>query len=507
MVVKMKKYEWMRNDTVSIMFAAVESRKQSRLFRVSAIFKDEEVDPVRLKEAVRIAVQRYPLYTYRNTDGFFWSYLEKSDSLPQVLPEEYRPAELRRIGNDGTPEIVFVYHKRRLGIETTHVLGDGAGTLELLKTVVAHYMILGGADKAEFTDIRFGDEKASETELENPFPFFKNDDKHTVSERDSAYNLPYKYEKNYQNHISGLVAIDEIKPICKEKNITVSEFLAAGIILAMLHTAEEPINKTIILDVPVNLRTYFPTDTVRNFASSVPLQFNPHGKMDFTFDEIIQDIRGKLAQVNTKENQQAFINKNYGLTQKKVFQYIPYFIKKPVINMMQKKSHTNEMTLIMSNVGNVILPEVMSNKIERIEIVSGDARVYNMPMFFYIMSMNGYMNITFGLSGKDRRLCTEFFRILSSMGIAVRIESSLENGVEENSEVAPKICDKCHVRIGEEYSRCPLCDSAAVITDKPDEYFKTALFAQPYKKYVHIKRKKKNVLSIERLNAYFLTNP
>ena len=504
----MKKYEWMRNDTVSIMFAAVESKKQSRLFRVSVIFKDEEVDPVRLKKAVRITLQRFPLYSYRNTDGFFWSYLEKSDSLPKVLPEEYRPAELRRLGNDGTPEIVFLYYKRRLAFETTHVLGDGAGTLELLKTVVAHYMILGGADKADFSGIRFGDEQPSETELENPFPYFVNNEKHSVPKRDSAYNLPYKYDKNYQNHISGLIPIESVKPICKEKSITVSEFLAAGIILAMLHTAEKPINKTIVLDVPVNLRTYFPSDTIRNFASSVPLQFNPHGKMDFTFDEIVHEIRGKLAQVNTKDNQQAFINKNYALTQKKIFQFIPYFIKKPVINMMQKKSHTNEMTLIMSNVGNVVLPEVMSNKIERIEIVSGDARVYNMPMFFYIMSMNGYMNIVFGLSGKDRRLCKEFFRILSSMGIPVRIESSLENGIEDNSETAPKICNKCNVRIGEEYSRCPLCDSAAVITDKPDEYFKTALFAQPFKKYVHAKtRKKKNIFSIERLKAYFLTNP
>lgn len=504
----MKKYEWMRNDTISIMFASVESKKQSRLFRISAIFKDEDVDPERLKEAVRIAVQRYPLYTYRNTNGFFWSYLEKSDSLPAVLPEEHRPAELRRLGNDGAPAIVFLYYKRRLAIETTHVLGDGAGTMELLKTVVAHYMILGGADKSDFTGIRFGDEKPSETELENPLALFRNDDKLSVPERDSAYNLPYKFEKDYQNHISGLVSVEAVKPICKDKNITVSEFLASGIILAMLRTAEKPINKTIVIDVPVNLRNFFPTDSIRNFASSIPLQFNPCGKMDYTFDEIAKEIKGKLTQVNTKENQQAFINKNYALTQKKIFQYIPYFIKKPVINLMQKKSHTKEMTLIMSNVGNIVLPEIMSNKIERFEVVSGDARVYNMPMFFYIISMNGYMNITFGLSGKDRKLCKEFFRILSTMGIPVRIESSLENGIEDNTEIAPKICDKCNVRIGEEYSRCPLCDSDAVKTDIPDEYFKTALFAQPYKKYVHAKsRKKKNIFSVERLKAYFLTNP
>ncbi len=504
----MKKYEWMKNDTVSIMFSAVDSMKTSRLFRVSAIFKDEEVDPVRLKEAVRISMQRYPLYLHRNTKGFFWTYLEKADGLPQVLPEEYRPAELRRLGNDGTPEIVFLYYKRRLSLETTHVLGDGVGTLELLKTVIAHYIILGGADKSDFTGIRFGDEKPSETEMENPFVRYSNDEKYSVSQRDEAYNIPYEFDKNYQNHISGLVAINEIKPFCKDINITISEFLAAGIILAMLRTAEKPIDKTIIIDVPVNLRNFFPSDTIRNFTSSVPLQFNPQGKMDYTFDEIAQAIKGKLAQVNTKETQQAFINKNYALTQNKILQVIPYFIKKPVLNIMQKKSHTKEMTLIMSNVGNISLPEVMSNKIERMEVVSGDARVYNMPMFFYIMSMNGYMNIVFGLSGKDRRLCREFYRILASMGVSVRIESSLENGVEDNTQIAPKICNKCNVRIGEEYSRCPLCDSVAVVTDVQDEYFKTALFAQPYKNYNHNNsRKKLYGLSKDKLKAYFLLNP
>ena len=504
----MKKYEWMKNDTVSIMFSSTDSNKTSRLFRISVIFKDEEVDPERLEKAVKIAVQRYPLYLHRNTKGFFWTYLEKSDKMPPVLPEEYRPAQLRRLGNDGEPEIVFLYYKRRLALETTHVLGDGAGIAELLKTVVAHYMILGGADRSEFKGIRFGDEPPSATELENPLPFYKNDENLQAPHRDIAYKLPYTYDKNYQNHISGLIAFPEIKAICKEKDISVSEFLAAGIILAMIHTAPEPIDKTIIIDVPVNIRNIFPSDTVRNFTSSIPLQFNPHGRTDYTFDEIAKEIKGKIAAINTRETQQAFINSNYALTQKKFLQIIPYFIKKPVLNMKQKKSHTEEMTLIMSNIGNVSLPEIMSKHIERVEVVSGDSRVYNMPMFFYILSSNGYMNIIFGLSGKDRRLCKEFFRIMSSMGINVRIESSMENGIEDCTETAPKMCKKCNVRIGEEYSRCPLCDSKASLHDIPDPYFKTALFVQPFKEVVHKKHRKTNLtLSKERLKAYFNLNP
>lgn len=83
----MKKYEWMKNDTVSIMFSAVDTYKTSRLFRIAAIFKDEEVDPERLREAVRLTVNRYPHYLYRNTNGFFWTYLEKAEGLPPVLTE------------------------------------------------------------------------------------------------------------------------------------------------------------------------------------------------------------------------------------------------------------------------------------------------------------------------------------------------------------------------------------------------------------------------------------
>ena len=504
----MKKYEWMKNDTVSIMFSAVDTYKTSRLFRIAAIFKDEEVDPERLREAVRLTVNRYPHYLYRNTKGFFWTYLEKAEGLPPVLPEEYAPAKLRRLGNDGEPEIVFLYHKRRLAIETTHVLGDGAGIIELLKTVVAQYMILGGADRSDFEGIRLADEKPSDTELENPFGRYQNGEKLPKPHRDEAYNISYTYTPDYQNHISGLVSIDTIKPLCKEKGITIGEFLATGIILAIIRTAEKPIEKTIIVDVPVNVRNFFPSDTVRNFTSSIPLQFHPEGRTDWTFDEIAQKIKGKLASVNTKETQQGFINSNYALTQNKVLQVIPYFIKKPVLNMMQMKNHTKEMTIIMSNIGNFTLPPVMSNHIERIEVVSGDSRVYGMPMFFYIISMNGYMNIIFGLSGKDRSLCTEYFRILSSMGIDVRIESSMENGIKENTVTAPKKCGKCNVRIGEEYSVCPLCGEKATVTDTPDAYFKTALFPEEIKEYKHRRFRKINpVISKERFRAYFNLNP
>lgn len=504
----MKKYEWMRNDTAAIMFSAIDGKKTSRIFRISAVFKDEEIDPARLEEAVRLTMPRYPVCTYRNKKGFFWTYLEKANGLPPVLCEEYRPAALRRLGGCDAPEIEFLYYKRRISIEANHIYGDGMGFLEILKSVVAQYMVLGGIDKSEFTGIRFGDTAPSETELENPYIRYKTDEKVEKLPRDKSYVLPSNFEENYQNYLNGLIDTEYLKNVCREKNVTITEFLNAVLILSVIRTQEKPITDTINVDVPCNIRQMFPTDSTRNFASSVPVHFAPEGRKDYTLDNIIEATRGQLKKYNCKETHQAFINSNYALTENKLLQPFPYFMKKPVINNMQKKSHNTEMTVLFSNMGNVSLPEIMHEKIERFDFVGGDARVYGMSLFCSAIGFNGYMNMSFNLSGKDRSLPREFFRILTSMGVPVRIESSEENGVEKKAEVAPKVCEKCNVRLGEEYACCPLCDAEPTVTDSEDKYFKTALFPQPYKEIEH-NHSSKSVygLSADKIKAYFILQP
>ncbi len=504
---KMKKYEWMRNDTAAIMFSAIDDNYNSRIFRISAVFKDEEIDGERLEEAVRLTMSRYPHCMYRNKNGFFWAYLEKADGLPSVMREEYCPACLRRLGRFGKPEMVFLYYKRRISIEASHIYGDGMGFLEILKSVVAQYMVLGGIDKTEFPGIRFGDARTGATEIENPYIHFRTKEKIDMH-RDKAYVLPRNFDDNYQNYISGLIDTESLKNVCRNHSITITEFLNAVLIHSIIKTEEKPINDTIIIDVPCNIRKIFPTDSVRNFSSSVPVHFAPKGINSYTLNYIIGATRGQLKKYNCKETHQAFINSSYALTENKFLQSFPYFIKKPVINNMQKKSHNTEMTVLFSNMGNVVLPPIMHEKIERFDFVGGDARVYDMPLFCSAIGFNGYMNMGFNLSGKDRILPREFFRTLSSMNIPVRIESSKENGVENKAEVAPKVCEKCGVRLGEEYSKCPLCDGEPTKTDSKDSYLKTALFPHPYKKLKHKYTAKSNYgLSLEKIKAYFILQP
>ena len=301
---------------------------------------------------------------------------------------------------------------------------------------------------------------------------------------------------------------EQLKPICKERDLTVTEFIASAMILAIIRSAKDPISKSIIIDIPVNLRQFFPSDSIRNFTSPMPIHFNPQGRADVTHEEIINAVRGQLKKYNTKENQQAFINHSFSLTQNLGAQLVLSIFKQWAMNSMQKKTHNTEMTVVFTNMGSIKIPQIMSDAIERFELVGGDARVYDMSVFTSAISVNGYMHIGFNYSTKDVSFCREFFRILAAYNIDVRVESSDENGIETATEAYPKMCSKCNVRIGEEYGVCPLCGSVPEKAEKADDYFKTALYPQPYKPYKHVPRKKKNrIHGIDRFHAWFNMDP
>ena len=56
----MQKYRWMKIDTASIMFTSLSTKQWGRTFRMAAVFKDEDIDPVVLRKAVEDTADRYP---------------------------------------------------------------------------------------------------------------------------------------------------------------------------------------------------------------------------------------------------------------------------------------------------------------------------------------------------------------------------------------------------------------------------------------------------------------
>ena len=438
---KEKRYEWMKEDTAAIMFASLLSDTQSRNFRLSVTLNDR-IDPHVLRQAVSDMMPRFPGFCSRLTRGFFWAYLEHTDKMPEICEDTERPASIKRFGAAGGPDFRILYSKHSISIEAGHAIADGTGLMTFLNSVVARYLTLSGADTSECNGILHADEKPSDGELENAFERYYDGLKHKSIARSSAYSLPYKPQRGVLRLIFAVMDPDDIKKICKKLNVTVTEYFCSIIILSVIDSSSDKIRKPISIAVPVNLRKFFASETLRNFSGPVSIEFDPKGKRHIKLDDVIKGVRGQLAKKVTEENMHAFINSTYSLTANPAIKLIPGNIKRPGLRAIQRGVHRHNETISFSNLGYIKYDAPMSDHIRRFDFIGGDASFYGMPAFCTAASVNGKMSFCFSMSGASDALPDAFFEILDRQGIRYKREETSNAFPKENNFAKEHISTK-----------------------------------------------------------------
>lgn len=492
-------YKWTKTDTAAIMFTSLEKKDSSRVFRSSIVLKDEDVDKDRLQKAAEKTLKLLPTLSVRHKKGFFWGYLEHIDCKPIVCEETNDVAKPRSLSMGEQPAIRFMYYKRRISIEFSHTLTDGAGAGEFIKTLMACYF---GKETAE---IQNDTDFFSKEEGENAFKRYYSKDADNSKKKSNKAHVISNISPNKEiDYIFGFAKTDDVKEKAKLRSLTITEYLTCVLIYSIITSSKKKINDDIIISVPVNLRKIFPSDTLRNFSGEVPVKYTVKGEND-TFDDVCNAVRGQIAAQTTKENIQRFINSTYSLTVNPVLRVVPFAIKQKVLDASQKKSHMTSQSTILTNLGKIDFGEEINSKIERVDCVSGDLRIYGLSLTISVVTFNGYLNICFNSSLEDRDLGKDYYRFLQRDGIDLYVESNRANGYDEKqkSENA-KCCKNCGVLLAREYTVCPLCSGKAEESDT-DVPFKTA----PYPEKSTVSNKdaippaKRVPLSKEKIKAYF----
>lgn len=422
----MQNYRWLKVDTASIMFTCLSSKKWGRSFRMAAVFKDENVDPEILTKAARDVSARYPSVHSFLKKGFFWNYQECTNELPEIREEFSRTLLPITMRNDRRPDFRIVYYKRRLAIESAHHMGDGKGVEKYFTALLERYCELKENPNAPYVPEDFDDE-----ELTNAFQTYYQKDG-AKSQRDvaKAYKLPGEIEKDFLQLIFAIMDVDEIKNISRERGMTITEFVAAAIILGAIKNSNEPINENICIGIPVNLRRFFPTKSIRNFTIQTEIDFHPKGRTDWTFDEVCDVVKGQLSKKLEKGKLQKQLNKFGGLVNNPVIKVVPNFIKLPVIRMMQHSTHQSN-TTILTNTGEYSLPDTIKDKIERMDGVNGDTSGYGLISTCSATSANGFFSLCFSVLCRDTGWAKQSIRVLSQQGLNIRVESTHGNGEQE----------------------------------------------------------------------------
>ena len=421
-----RKLRWMRLDNAAKIFPAAKRRHWNNVFRLSVTL-NAKIDVDVLQSALDVTVRRFPSIAVRLRRGMFWYYIEEIESAPLVKKDVSHPLE--RMPFDDIRRCAFrvLYYENRIAVEFFHALTDGNGGLIFLKTLTAEYLLQKYNAQIPDTDGVWDRlEEPDESEFEDSF--IKNAGDVCLKRQDrKAYRVTGIPEKDGYLHVTtGTLSVDDVSSISKSYDASITAFLTAVMIASIIEIQSEKVKnkkkfKPVSVQIPVNLRKFFQSKTVRNFVMVANIGVDP--KMgEYTFDEIIRIVKYQMGLDITKKNMQAAFTTNVK-TEKNIFlKIVPLFIKNIAMKAVFNNVGESTACLSLSNLGDTKLPDAMDKYVNRFDFVIGAqaAAPYNCG----VISYKGKLNISIVRNTVEPELERHFFTYLRRMGLNVRIESN-----------------------------------------------------------------------------------
>ena len=417
---------WMRLDNAAKIYPAAKRRNWNNFFRLSATLT-EPVDTEVLRRALDVTVRRFPSIAVRLRRGAFWYYLEEIPKAPPIQPEKSCPLahapfyEVRQCAFR-----VLVYHER-IAVEFFHALTDGTGALVFLKSLLAEYLsqkygLVIPAEKGVLGRL----EEPSAEEVEDSFARYAGDVK--LSRREAtAYHLSGTPEPDgYKDIVTMMIPADKLRDCARGFGISVTELLCAAMMQAILDIQAKDVprraaRKPVKVLLPVNLRTLFPSATLRNFASYITPEIDPR-MGDCSFDELCQLVHHKMGMENNRRTMRAKFAANVASERSPVLRVMPLFIKNIAMKAVFDAVGECKSCLCLSNLGRVELPESMRPYVARMDFIIGvQARA---PHNCGVITWNGTAYINCIRNIREPALELAFYRVLHRLGLPVKVESN-----------------------------------------------------------------------------------
>ena len=416
---------WYRLDSAGILYSALQREEYSAIYRFSAQMA-QPVEPPALQRAILRIMPRFPSFAVRIRRGLFWYYLEPNPAPGPFLKEDVSdPCQPVRFREDNGWLVRFYYYRSRISIEVFHALSDGAGAMVFFRALLAEYLRQTGVDVPEGEGIPSPGEPPRPEELEDAYTRYAG--KHAFGLR----RLPRAYanlgtpEPFYTFHVTmGFVPLDRVRERARHYGASITEYLSAVLILVLLdkQKREHPRReRPVALAIPINLRGWFPSETVRNFITTVRPYIDP-ALGDYTFPEIVSQVRHFMKlHINRQELQAAFTG-NVRFTRNVLLRAVPVALKNPVMALNYRMFGVRPYTCTYTNPGAFTVPPAMAEHIRGMEVILGQATVPRAHCAS--ISYGNTLEITFAGTQKETDTERDFFRFLVAEGIPVRVESN-----------------------------------------------------------------------------------
>ena len=311
-------------------------------------------------------------------------------------------------------------------MEAHHSLGDGTGGMCVLMTVVATYLRLLGHNEIEnggfVLDIN---EEPDKGELEDAYMKYANAKVKPPRPGEKTYRVHGTKEPFYTlNIIDGIMSVSEVLAVAKKYNATITEYLNAVLLHALLEKQLNDWHKKlhpVKIAMPVNLRRFFPSKTLRNFITMIYPGIDPR-LGDYTFEEIVSQVHNYMRYYINEKFLRGDITTNAATQQNPFIRVVPLFVKDYVVRMFYMKVQDRNSSAGLTNMGAMKVPPGMDHYIERFDIYMGQP--FSNRTNCAIVSFGDILTINFASSIVEADVERYFFRKLVQDGIHVKIESN-----------------------------------------------------------------------------------
>lgn len=415
---------WLRLDNAAKIYPAASGKSWSNVFRESATLK-QDVDVEVLRSALNIIIKRFPSIAARLRKGAFWYYVQELSSPPDIRPEQSYPLEFMSKKEMRKAAFRVIVYKKRIAVEFFHSLTDGNGALIFLKNLVAEYLTQKyGIDIPNEHGILDRSEEPKAEELEDSF--IKNAGAVAHTRRDTnAWRLRGEKEMDgYLNLTCFKIDVKKALELAHKYNATLTVFMSAVMMKALYNLQREidpESKKRIKLLIPVNLRPLFGSTTLRNFAMYTVPEIDPR-LGEYTLEEIIVVVKHKMGAEFTKKHMSSVIATNVNDEKNPLLRIVPLPIKNMVMKAVFNSVGEKKSCLTLSNIGQVKLPDIMNDYVERFDFILGvqSSSPYNCGM----LSFGDTLYINFIRNTKNADLERHFYMTLREFGINPTVESN-----------------------------------------------------------------------------------
>ncbi len=173
--------------------------------------------------------------------------------------------------------------------------------------------------------------------------------------------------------------------------------------------------------MPVNLRRFFPSRTLRNFITMVYPSIDPR-LGDYTFEEIVTQVHNYMRYYINDKFLRGDITTNAATKRNPLIRIVPLFIKDFFVRLFYSRVQDRHSSAGLTNMGAVKVPEDMKPYLERFDIYMGVP--YSARTNCAVISYENLLTINFASCIVETDVERRFFRKLVEDGIPVTIESN-----------------------------------------------------------------------------------